>query len=68
LEILNDSKDINRAWEYINENTRTSAKESLGLYELKQHKTCFDEDVGVFRSKESGQNAVITKSKPKHCR
>jgi hypothetical protein len=67
LENLNDSEDINRARENINEYTKTSAKESLGGYELKQHKTCFDEDVHGFRSKESGQNAVITTSKPKHC-
>jgi len=38
LENLNDSDDINRAWENIEENIKTSAKESLGLYELKQHK------------------------------
>jgi hypothetical protein len=35
LENLSDSKNINRAWENINENIKTSAKESLGLYELK---------------------------------
>jgi hypothetical protein len=35
LENISDSKDINRAWENINENIKTSAKESLGLYELK---------------------------------
>ena len=31
LENLNDSEDINRAWENISENTKISAKESLGL-------------------------------------
>jgi hypothetical protein len=30
LENLNDSEDINRAWENIKENIITSAKESLG--------------------------------------
>ena len=30
---------MNRAWENIQENIKTSAKDSLGLYELKQHKT-----------------------------
>jgi len=35
LKNLNDSEDINRAWENINESTRNAAKESLGLYELK---------------------------------
>jgi len=32
----------------INGSTKTSAKESLGLYELKQHKPLFDEDVHGF--------------------
>jgi hypothetical protein len=31
LENLSDSEDINRAWENIKENIKTSAKESLGL-------------------------------------
>jgi hypothetical protein len=44
LENLGDVKDINRAWENIKENIKTSAKDSLGLYELKQHKPWFDED------------------------
>ena len=34
--------------ENINKNNKTSAKKSLGLYELKQLKTCFDEDVHGF--------------------
>jgi len=32
------------AWENIKENIKTSAKESLGLHELKQHKPWFDEE------------------------
>jgi len=43
LEDLSDSEDINRAWENFKENTKTSAKESLGLQELKQHKPWFHE-------------------------
>jgi len=31
LENLNDSKDINKDWENITENIKTSAKESLDL-------------------------------------
>jgi len=31
LENLNDSKDINRDWENITQNIKTSAKESVGL-------------------------------------
>jgi hypothetical protein len=36
LENLSDDEDINRAWENIKENIKTSAKGSLGLHELKQ--------------------------------
>jgi len=38
LENLSDDEDINRAWENIKEIVKTSATESLGLQELKQHK------------------------------
>jgi RNase P/RNase MRP subunit p29 len=38
LEKLNDSKDINRAWENIKENIKISTKETLGLHGQKQHK------------------------------
>jgi len=38
LENLHDSKDINRAWENIKQNIKTSAKQGPGLYELKQYK------------------------------
>jgi hypothetical protein len=44
LENLSDGEDINRAWENIKGNLKTSAKESLGMYELKQHKPWFDEE------------------------
>ena len=37
LENLSDDQDINRAWENIRENIKTSAKDSLGLHEFKQH-------------------------------
>jgi len=55
LENLSDSADINRAWKNTQENIKTSAKKSLGLYELKQHKPWFDtECVSFFRSEEVG--------------
>jgi len=38
LEKLSDSEDINSVWENIKDNIKTSAKEGLGLHELKQHK------------------------------
>jgi len=43
LENLSDDEDINRSWENIKE-IKTSAKESLGLYELKKKKQWFDEE------------------------
>ena len=44
LENLNVDEDVNRAWENIKENIKTSAKDSLGLHELKQHKPWFDKE------------------------
>jgi hypothetical protein len=35
--------DVNKAWETIRENIEISAKESLGYYEPKKNKLCFDE-------------------------
>ena len=35
MENLSDSEDINRDWENIKENIKTSSKESLVLHELK---------------------------------
>ena len=56
LENLSCSKiiHINRAWENIKDHIRTSAKESLCPYELKQHKPWFDECFMIFRSKDAG--------------
>ena len=44
LENLSEDEDIKWAWENIKENIKTSAKESLRLHELKQHKLWFDEE------------------------
>jgi len=33
-----------KVWESITENIKTSATQSLGYYELKQHKPWFDEE------------------------
>jgi len=41
---LSNDKHINRASENIKDNKKTSAKESLALQELKQHKPWFDEE------------------------
>ena len=55
LENLNVDEDVNRVWENIKENIKTSAKESLGLHEWKQHKPWFDKEfVGFLTSEEAG--------------
>jgi hypothetical protein len=44
LENLNVDEDVNRVWESIKENIKTSAKDSLGLHEFKQHKPWFNKE------------------------
>ena len=44
LETLSNEEDINRAWENIKENIKTSSKSNLGVHELKQNRPCFDEE------------------------
>jgi hypothetical protein len=44
LEILDDSFDINNAWESIRENIKTSAKDNLGYHRLKHDKPRFDDE------------------------
>jgi len=44
VENVSDEEDMNRAWENIQENINTSAKDSLDLHELKQHKPWFDDE------------------------
>jgi len=44
LEIISESEDISRAWENIKNHIKTSAKESIFLYKLKQHKPWFAEE------------------------
>jgi len=48
LENLSGDKDVDRTWENIKENIKTSAKESLGLHEFKQNKPRFDEECSGF--------------------
>jgi hypothetical protein len=43
LEDLDAEVEINTAWETIRENIKFATNESLGYYELKQHKPWFDE-------------------------
>ena len=44
LENLKENEDVDRTWENITENIQTSAKESLGLHELKQNKMQWIQD------------------------
>ena len=44
LENLSESEDVNSIWENIQENIKSSVKESLGVYEMKQHTPRFDEE------------------------
>ena len=44
MENFSVDKVINRSWEDIKENIKTSAIESLGQHALKQHKPCLDEE------------------------
>ena len=44
MENLSDSGDIHLALENNKENIKTSTKDTLGLYELKQHKPWFDDE------------------------
>jgi DNA-binding SARP family transcriptional activator len=43
LENLSDNEDVNWSLENIKDNIKTTAKENLGLYELKQRKQWFGE-------------------------
>jgi hypothetical protein len=40
---LDKEVEINTPWETIRENIKISARESLGYYELRKHKSWFDE-------------------------
>ena len=54
LENLSDNEDTNRAGENYKENNKTSAKNSLGLHELKQHKPRFDQECLGFLDQRKG--------------
>jgi hypothetical protein len=44
LESLDESFDINNAWESIRENIKTSAKDNVGYHRLKHNKPRFDDE------------------------
>jgi hypothetical protein len=64
LENLDAEVDINRAWKTTKENIKISAKESLGYYELKQHKPWFGERCSkLLDRRKQAKTAVVTGSK-----
>ena len=44
MENSNEDEEVNRTWENVKEIIKTSAKESLGMHELKRHNPWFDEE------------------------
>ena len=54
LENLNVDEDVNRVWENIKQNIKTSAKESLGLQKWKHHKPWLTKMCRFLRSEEAG--------------
>jgi 50S ribosomal subunit-associated GTPase HflX len=48
LENLNVSEDTKMAWVNMKKDINSSTKRGQGLYELKQHKPCFDEECLCF--------------------
>ena len=48
MENLRDDEDVDRTWGNIKEIIKTSAKESLGLHELKQTKLCLMKNFRFF--------------------
>jgi hypothetical protein len=51
LEDLDAEVEVSTVWEMIRENIKISAKEMPGDYELKKHKSWFNEMLKTIRSK-----------------
>jgi hypothetical protein len=62
LKDLDTEAEINNAWETIREHIKISAKESIGYFELKNHKPWFDEGFSKLLDQRK-QSAVVTGSK-----
>jgi hypothetical protein len=60
LENVSDDEDINRAWKRVKDNIKTSAKESAGLHEMKQHKPWFYEEcLGILDQRKRAKMQLI---------
>jgi hypothetical protein len=57
LENLDNDVNIKRAWETIGQNIKTSARQSLGYYELKKDNPWFDKGCSNYQIK--GNNAMV---------
>jgi hypothetical protein len=69
LENLSYDEDINRVWESIEENIKTSAKDSLGQHEMNQHKPRFDEEcLGILYQRKQAKMQWIQDPSQKQCR
>jgi hypothetical protein len=56
LEDLDAGVEVNSPWKTIRENTKISAIESLGYFETKKHKPCFDKDAQYYQITENKLN------------
>jgi hypothetical protein len=65
LESLDESFDINNAWESIRENIKTSAKENLGYHSLKHNKPWLDDECSKLINHVSGLNYIGCKIQAK---
>jgi len=59
LENVSDNKDLNIPWENIKGDITKLAKDSLGLFERKQHKPWFDEECS--HCTDQGKQAKVQK-------
>jgi hypothetical protein len=68
FENVSEDEVINRAWENMKEDIKTSDTDSLGLQELKKHKPCFDKKcLGFLDQRKQGVMQWGTESKAKQC-
>jgi hypothetical protein len=65
LENLKDVKDVNRKQKKHLKNIKTTAKENLALYELKQHDPWFDEKCSRFVDERSRIKCSGYRNQPK---
>jgi hypothetical protein len=64
LESNDDNVNINRAQENVGQNIKMSAKDSLVHYELKQHKTWFDEELSNILHRRKQQAKLLWLQNP----